>query len=74
MVDTLQNEGFQINDRELIRLRLRLKLLLRESVPRPKRKQNGEGGAQNEAKRKKPKALPGRGLINQLERHTGGKL
>lgn len=66
MADTLQNEGFQINDRELIRLRLRLKLLLRESVPRPKRKQNGEGGAQNEAKRKKPKALPGRGLINQL--------
>ncbi|EOA91396.1 uncharacterized protein SETTUDRAFT_18092 [Exserohilum turcica Et28A] len=32
MVDTLQAEGFSINDRELLRLRLRLKLLLRESV------------------------------------------
>ena len=67
MVDTLQNEGYQINDRELIRLRLRLKLLLRESVPRPRRKQNGEDGVQKKPKKKKkPKALPGRGLINQL--------
>ncbi|KZM19048.1 hypothetical protein ST47_g9784 [Ascochyta rabiei] len=66
MVDTLQNEGFQINDRELIRLRLRLKLLLRESVPRPKRKQSTEVSVQKKTKQKKPKALPGRGLINQL--------
>jgi hypothetical protein len=66
MVDTLQNEGFPINDRELIRLRLRLKLLLRESVPRPKRKQSTEGGVQKEAKKKRPKLVPGRGLINEL--------
>lgn len=65
-MDTLQSEGFQINDRELIRVRLRLKLLLRESVPRPKRKQNTEGSAQNERKRKKPKTVPGKGLINEL--------
>lgn len=66
MVVTLQNEGYQINDRELIRLRLRLKLLLRESVPRPRRKQNADGGVQEKPKKKKPKALPGKGLINQL--------
>ncbi|KAF1851517.1 uncharacterized protein K460DRAFT_324467 [Cucurbitaria berberidis CBS 394.84] len=67
MVDTLQAEGFQINDRELIRLRLRLKLLLRESVPRPKRKQNTEGGAQKKtSKKKRPKVVPRKGLVNQL--------
>ncbi|KAJ4988838.1 hypothetical protein SVAN01_05645 [Stagonosporopsis vannaccii] len=67
MVDTLQGEGYQITDRELIRLRLRLKLLLRESVPRPRKKQNMEGGIQKRSKKKvKPKAMPGSGLINQL--------
>ncbi|KAF1943512.1 hypothetical protein EJ02DRAFT_443232 [Clathrospora elynae] len=66
MVDTLQGEGFQINDRELIRLRLRLKLLLRESVPRPKRKQAADGGIQKKAKNKRANAVPGKGLINQL--------
>ncbi|KAH6643073.1 hypothetical protein C7974DRAFT_116637 [Boeremia exigua] len=67
MVDALQNEGYHINDREVIRLRLRLKLLLRESVPRPKRNQNVEGGVQKRSKKKgKSKALPGSGLINQL--------
>jgi hypothetical protein len=65
MVDTLQDEGFPINDRELIRLRLRLKLLLRESVPKSKRKQTAEGRVQKKAK-KRPKVFPGRGLINQL--------
>ena len=68
MVDALQAEGFQINDRELIRLRLRLKLLLRESVPRPKRKQSTEGGVQKKKKPKKKRAkvVPGKGLVNQL--------
>ncbi|KAH7086436.1 hypothetical protein FB567DRAFT_71123 [Paraphoma chrysanthemicola] len=65
MVDTLQAEGFPINDRELIRLRLRLKLLLRESVPRPKRKRNIER-VQKPAKKKQLKVVPGNGLINQL--------
>jgi hypothetical protein len=70
MVDTLQAEGFQINDRELIRLRLRLKLLLRESVPRPKRAakktQPSSSGVQKKAKKKRAKVVPGKGLINQL--------
>ena len=42
MVDILQSEGHQINDRELIRLRLRLKLLLRERVSRPRKDQNAD--------------------------------
>ncbi|KAJ4322650.1 hypothetical protein N0V94_002303 [Neodidymelliopsis sp. IMI 364377] len=72
MVDTLQHEGFQISDRELIRLRLRLKLLLRESVPRPKRKHASEDDESRKStkkkkkKKKKPKIVPGKGLINQL--------
>ncbi|KAJ4333670.1 hypothetical protein N0V87_007426 [Didymella glomerata] len=66
MVDSLQDEGYQINDRELIRLRLRLKLLLRESVPRPRRRQTDDGSTQKKPKRKKAKILPGKGLINQL--------
>lgn len=67
-MDTLQAEGFQINDRELIRVRLKLKLLLRESVPRPKRKQSTSAGVQKKKKPKKQQAkvLPGNGLINQL--------
>jgi len=65
-VDTLQNEGYPINDRELIRLRLRLKLLLRESAPRPKRKRTASGGVQKKAKKKRPKSIAGNGLINQL--------
>jgi hypothetical protein len=66
MVDTLQTEGYSINDRELIRLRLRLKLLLRESVPRPKKKTRADGGVQKKTKHNRPKIVPGPGLINQL--------
>jgi hypothetical protein len=70
MIDTLQGEGFQINDRELIRLRLRLKLLLRESAPRPKRALKKtrvtSGGIQKKAKKKRAEVIPGKGLINQL--------
>ncbi|KAH3940781.1 hypothetical protein HBH53_212790 [Parastagonospora nodorum] len=66
MVDTLQNEGYSINDRELIRLRLRLKLLLRESAPRPKRKRSADSGVKKTSRKKTPKIVPGRGLINQL--------
>lgn len=66
MVDTMQNEGFPINDRELIRLRLRLKLLLRESGPRPKRKVAGDGAVQKRKVTKKAKAVTGPSLISQL--------
>jgi hypothetical protein len=66
MVDTLQAEGFQINDRELLRLRLRLKLLLRESVSRPKKQKTAGGRVQKRPKKKPTKVLPGKGLINQL--------
>ncbi|KAI4923678.1 uncharacterized protein J4E92_007652 [Alternaria infectoria] len=66
MVDTLQAEGFQINDRELLRLRLRLKLLLRESVSRSKKTKADGGRIQKKPKKKPTKVVPGRGLINQL--------
>jgi hypothetical protein len=66
MVETLQSEGHPINDRELIRLRLRLKLLLRESVPRTRKQQTADGGTQKKTRKKRPKTVPGRGLINQL--------
>lgn len=67
MVDELQAEGYPISDRELIRLRLRLKLLLRESVPRPKNRQPVDGGIRKaKPKKKRPKVVPGNGLINQL--------
>ncbi|KAI4640395.1 hypothetical protein J4E93_008601 [Alternaria ventricosa] len=66
MVDTLQAEGFQINDRELLRLRLRLKLLLRESVSRSKKTKTDGGRIQKKPKKKPTKVVPGRGLINQL--------
>ncbi|KAF2820212.1 hypothetical protein CC86DRAFT_360792 [Ophiobolus disseminans] len=65
MVDTLQNEGFPISDRELIRLRLRLKLLLRESALRLKKKRT-EGGVQKKTKENRRRAVPGNGLIDQL--------
>ena len=65
MVDTLHDEGFPINDRELIRLRLRLKLLLRESRSKSQRKQTADGRVQKKAK-KRPQVFPRSGLINQL--------
>lgn len=64
-MDTLQTEGFQINDRELIRLRLRLKLLLRESAPRPKRPPTN-ANIPKKPKRQRPYTFPEGGLINQL--------
>ena len=66
MVDTLQSEGFPISDRELIRLRLRLNLLLRESVQRPKKKQNANGVQKKKTKKKQSGPLSGNGLIDQL--------
>ena len=66
MVDTLQTEGYQINDRELLRLRLRLKLLLRESVVRPNKQKTAGGRIQKKPKKKPAKPVPGNGLINQL--------
>jgi hypothetical protein len=35
-------------------------------VPRPKRRKGAEDGVQKKPKKKKPKLLPGKGLINQL--------
>ena len=69
MVDTLQAEGFQINDRELLRLRLRLKLLLRECGARPNRVSNTSGRIQKTKPKPKPrqsKVVPGKGIDNQI--------
>ncbi|KAL6153252.1 hypothetical protein ACJQWK_03010 [Exserohilum turcicum] len=66
MVDTLQAEGFSINDRELLRLRLRLKLLLRESVSRSKKTTSADGRIQKKTKKERAKVISNRGLINQL--------
>ncbi len=67
MVDTLQAEGYPINDRELVRVRLRLKLLLRESVPRPKSNQIANGRIEKKKTKKKSTGpLPSNGLVNQL--------
>ncbi|EDU47394.1 conserved hypothetical protein [Pyrenophora tritici-repentis Pt-1C-BFP] len=63
MVDTLQAEGFQINDRELLRLRLRLKLLLRECGTRAKRT---DGRVKKTKPKKKAKVMPGKGIVNQI--------
>lgn len=65
MVDTLLAEGFQINDRELMRLRLRFKWFLRESASRGgKNKEKHEKGPKR--KLKKRKGGPGNGRIGQL--------
>ncbi|KAH7559793.1 hypothetical protein J3E72DRAFT_389228 [Bipolaris maydis] len=66
MMDILQAEGFDISDRELLRLRLRLKLLLRERVSKPKKAPTTDRRIQKKAKKKKTKVIPGKGLINQL--------
>ncbi|KAF2677797.1 hypothetical protein K458DRAFT_446791 [Lentithecium fluviatile CBS 122367] len=56
MLDALQAEGFQINDRELMRVRLRFNWHLRESRSRGPRKK----------KPKKQMAVAGASLIDQL--------
>jgi len=67
MLETLHNEGFQINDRELMRLRLKFGWMLRDSSGRVrKRKEGGESVSQAKKGTKKPKAVTGNGLINQL--------
>lgn len=67
MLETLRNEGFEINDRELMRLRLRFGWMLRDSSARVKRKRAGDDGLVPKAKKaRKEKVVPGRGLINQL--------
>lgn len=67
-MDTLQTEGFEVSERELLRVRLRLKLLLRERVSKPKQAPTVDGRIQKKAKKKKKetKIIPGKGLINQL--------
>jgi len=65
----LQAEGFQINDRELLRLRLRLKLLLRECGARSKRTADTNGRIQKtkpEPKASQKKAVSGKGLVNRI--------
>lgn len=66
-METLQAEGFEISDRELLRLRLRLKLLLRERVSKPRKAPTPDGRIHKKAKKEKAKIIPGKGLINQLE-------
>lgn len=64
MLDVLQAEGFQIGDRELMRLRTRFKLFLRES-----RSKNQNGRMKEKAVRtqREEGALPrGHGLIDKL--------
>ncbi|KAF2736534.1 hypothetical protein EJ04DRAFT_489758 [Polyplosphaeria fusca] len=63
MLDVLQNEGFQISDRELLRLRLRFGWSLRESSSRPKNKNGGTTASPAASPRKRKR---GRGLIAQL--------
>ncbi|PSN67119.1 hypothetical protein BS50DRAFT_573862 [Corynespora cassiicola Philippines] len=67
MLEALNNEGFQINDRELMRLRLRFKWLLRDSTGRVGKKKN-EGGnnSQSSQRVKKQRVGEDRGLIDQL--------
>jgi hypothetical protein len=67
MLETLRSEGFEINDRELMRLRLRFGWMLRDSSGRlKKRKDNNGGSAPRPKKARKEKVVPGGGLINQL--------
>ncbi|KAH7112476.1 hypothetical protein B0J11DRAFT_472863 [Dendryphion nanum] len=69
MVDMLKDEGLEISDRELMRLRLKFNLRLRESNgSRRKRKVTGDESPKSP---KKAKATPtGRGLIDQLANST----
>jgi hypothetical protein len=66
MLDGLRGEGFQISDRELVRLRSRFKWFLRESRSR---KEGSGGGGESPQNRKRGKGVPvatGSGLIDQL--------
>lgn len=66
MVDILQSEGFQINDRELMRVRLRFKWLLRERRGKgEKRKANADASARKSWKRDK-NAASGSEVVNQI--------
>jgi hypothetical protein len=58
MLDALQVEGFQINDRELMRVRLRFKWFLRES--------RSKGPQKKKTKKPKKVVLAGNTLIDQL--------
>jgi len=58
MLDALQAEGFEINDRELMRVRLRFKWFLRES--------RSKGPTKRKPKKKKTVVVAGNTLIDQL--------
>ena len=71
MVDVLTAEGFQINDRELMRARIRFQWYMRDSRPGTRRRgdfvpgmKNGKGKGGN--RRKKARIVPGNGLIDRL--------
>lgn len=63
MLDTLQAEGFQISDRELMRVRTRFKWFLRESRSR---NDDGETRPKSARPRKRGTASTGNDLIDQL--------
>jgi hypothetical protein len=67
MLETLRSEGFEINDRELMRLRLRFGWMLRDSSGQAKkRKDNNGDGVPRPKKARREKVVPGGGLIDQL--------
>ncbi|KAF2713665.1 hypothetical protein K504DRAFT_462176 [Pleomassaria siparia CBS 279.74] len=68
MLETLRNEGFQINDRELMRLRLRFGWMLRDSSGRVRKRQcegSGESVSKGE-KTMKQNVVPEGRLVNRL--------
>ncbi|KAF2476108.1 uncharacterized protein BDR25DRAFT_331670 [Lindgomyces ingoldianus] len=67
MLEILQSEGFQINDRELVRVRLKFKWLLRES--RATEHNHVHGPMENAPKKERRKVVScgGDGFINELD-------
>ncbi|KAF2450468.1 hypothetical protein P171DRAFT_402875 [Karstenula rhodostoma CBS 690.94] len=66
MLDVLQGEGFQINDRELARLRSRFKWFLRESRGMKASNGVGDDAAQKQRKESEGVRAAGSDLIDQL--------
>ena len=63
----LQEEGFQINDRELMRLRSKFKWFLRENKTRKERGEGGDDSGEKKGTRnKRVQVATGNGLIDQL--------
>ncbi|KAJ4292755.1 hypothetical protein N0V90_009418 [Kalmusia sp. IMI 367209] len=67
ILDAVQAEGFQINDRELMRLRSRFKWFLRERKNSSGSKHDEDAAVHTTRKKaKRPKLVPGNGLIDQI--------